>query len=136
MYYDCMAATRFNIQGSARIDRGSIFVLTLTFSSDGTPIDITGWTFTGQIREEYDSPDAPLASFIFEALAETGKLKISLTPEQTGAFPEVATSGTDLSPDDKFSSWFGVYDVFADKGDGLERIMYGVAEVAPQVTEG
>lgn len=47
-------------------------------NDDGTPIDITGYTFQSQVRKEYSSPDV-LFSFSFEILeAEEGKLRMYL----------------------------------------------------------
>ena len=91
---------------------------TLTYSdTNATPIDITGWTFSSEIRPYAGSPDL-IGSFTVTVVdAAAGKINLSLSPAQTLALPHNCA-----------------YDVTATKPDStVETILYGRIAVVKQV---
>lgn len=54
---------------------------------DNEPIDLTGYTFRGQIRRTYSTAGNPIASFTFAVQGdpEDGIVKVSLTASETAA---------------------------------------------------
>ena len=112
-----MAAGRYNIV----IQQGSTFERTITIKqqSTGLPVDLTGATFRGQVRE-YVEDTVPLASFLCTDVdLVNGKFKIALT----------ATTTTSLNFDT------GVYDVEIQYADtSVDRILQGTVTLSKEVT--
>lgn len=116
------------------IEQGSTFTKTFTLTDSlAAPIDLTGQTFRGQIRELTSSPTATVA-FTFVLATQSGptlgKFTMSLTAAQTAALPsETQTSTT--RKDKKF-----VYDVERVLSDGItvERMFQGIVTVNPEAT--
>lgn len=103
------------------IDQGTDFSTTLDLiADDGSPIDITGYTFKGQIRKSYTSANA------------TANLVITIT--------DAANGNTEITIDSANTSniSFGryVYDVIAkDTSNTTSRIVEGIVTVTPRVTK-
>ena len=113
------------------IEQGATFerVLTLRDANDA-PINLTGFTFTGQIRKKY-SDAVSLAAFTFQILEQgttTGQVRMSLSSATTDALPVDKAE----SAEKKLTSY--VYDVEMNTGSRIDRILEGLANVSPQVT--
>ena len=69
------------------ITHGEDFVMTMAVANDGVAVDITGWTFTGQIRQSAGMPPV-LADFVFTITdAAAGEVQITLADTVTAALP-------------------------------------------------
>jgi hypothetical protein len=92
--------------------------ITLTYSdTNATPIDISGWVFSSEIRDYPGSPYL-IGSFTITVIdAPTGKINLSLSPAQTMTLPHNCA-----------------YDVTVTKPDStVETILYGRIAVVKQV---
>ena len=86
--------------------------------ADGTPVDLTGYTPTGQIRSIADN--SLILSFTFDVTdIATGKIIAELSKAQTSA-TETQTYK---------------YDIFID-GATTERLLYGTIPIDDAVTQG
>jgi hypothetical protein len=103
------------------IGQGETFKL-LTQIRDGTntPLDITSCSFSGQIRETYDSEDIA-ASFDFD----------KISPYQSGSLYVYLSSSVTLTLGDRSY----VYDVYYTTGSYTRRILEGKFIVRPAVTK-
>lgn len=122
-----MAAAKLDIY----VDQGQTWskVLTFTNRSDGSAIDITGYTFRGQIRDYYDA-SVVRASFTFTAGAADNK-KVATLPAATTAALPAASSGNKI--DRKYTLF--TYDIEATKPDSTEkRYLQGTVFMSPEVT--
>ena len=106
------------IYANLTVDQGSDFSSVVTVSnSDGALVDLTGYTYRGQIRKTYSSSTA--VDFTVTANTPTnGELTITLTAAQTGAMKA-----------GRF-----VYDVEIDLANVVTRVVEGQLEVTPRVT--
>jgi hypothetical protein len=103
------------------IDQGATFETTIDLiADDGASINVAGYSFQGQIRKSYYSGSAA-ADFIIQTVnAETGNVKIHLSPETTST----------IQPGRY------VYDVkMTDTANVVTRIVEGIVTVTPQVTK-
>ena len=102
------------------IDQGADFTTTVTISdSDGTALDLTGYTALAQIRKTYESTTATDFTSTFDSDRTTGKITISLSDTQTSALD------------------YGryVYDlVITDASSIKTRVVEGIATVNPSVS--
>lgn len=109
------------------IEQGTTFSQKLTIRNPGnppTPIDLTAYTFEGQIRKRFNSSDI-LASFtitLADQVTNPGELTLSLTDTQT----------SDIPADSKISNY--AYDVEAAFGGVKTRIISGVIFLSSEVT--
>jgi hypothetical protein len=103
------------------IDQGSDYTTTVTINdSAGSPLDLTGYTATAQIRKTYTSSTSVSFLVVFDADRATGKITISLTNAQTSAL----------------KSGLYVYDVLiSDVLLKKTRVVEGTANVSPMVTQ-
>lgn len=103
------------------IDQGSDYTTTVTINdSAGSPLDLTGYTATAQIRKTYTSSTSVSFLVVFDADRSTGKITISLTNVQTSAL----------------KSGLYVYDVLiSDVLLKKTRVVEGTANVSPMVTQ-
>ena len=105
------------------IDQGSDYSTTVTINdSAGSPLDLTGYTSTAQIRKTYTSSTSVPFLCTFDADRATGKITISLTNVQTNAI----------------KSGLYVYDVLiADVATPpvKTRVVEGTANISPMVTQ-
>jgi hypothetical protein len=115
------------------IEQGTTFRRKLTIrDTAGTLVNLTGYTFRGQIRARYDSPSA-LAAFAFtlgNQTTNTGEVTMELTALQTAALP------VDPSTQNVKKVTRHVYDIemVAPSGD-VARILDGQVVVSPEVTQ-
>lgn len=105
------------------IEQNASYGLTLQLTEDDdTPTNITNWSFTGSIRETYDSPNA-VAFFSMSAVTDAAIVSAFLTDEQTWGL-----SG---------SAYF--YDIIAKNPNSTPnqtfRLLYGKVRINRGVTE-
>lgn len=113
-----MIGTRHDIT----IQAGATFVQDFQYmNADGTtPIDITGWTVTCQIRERPGGLLIVAPTVTLTPLE--GKIRLSLTSVQTAALTSASIRR-------------GQYDVRAVLPDSsIKRFVEGIAVITPQVT--
>jgi hypothetical protein len=85
-----MAMAEYNITIEAHSDYSRSFQIKV----DGTPLDLSGYSFAAQIREHHTSPDS--VDFTVNIVdAPTGVIAMSLTDEVTGTL-EPGTQYYDL----------------------------------------
>lgn len=126
-----MSAAVYNMY----IDQGSDYFLTLTLKdADGNKVDLTGFTFAGQIRQFISSPTV-LASFAFNILpqavpATLGQVVVSLPKAASSALPVIESNSGDSC---KNSSTF-VYDIEATADGITQRWLQGKVILSPEVT--
>jgi hypothetical protein len=108
---------------NATIDQGATWSVTVTYTdSNGTPINLTGYTAAMQVRQQYSSADAdltltsPSGGIVITPL--TGVIVITMTATQTAALEE----------------GYYVYDVELTSGSYKDRLIQGQLTVAPEVT--
>lgn len=111
------------------IEQGATFTRQITWQNkDGTPIDITGYSFSGKIRKTA-SDNKVIASFTFTTVnAANGIFKFSLTPAETSLLPSAFSSSAEKSLL-KCS-----YDIEASIGSNVYRILEGVISISQEVT--
>jgi hypothetical protein len=122
-----MAAGTYNFT----IEQGTTFERTITINDSlDAPIDLTGFTFRGEIRKKY-SDSVSQASFTFTILdqvANTGQVKMTMSSFVTASIPvDKADSAAK-----KLTQY--CYDVEMDTGPTVERIIEGIVSVSPEVT--
>jgi hypothetical protein len=102
------------------IDAGSTYsnIITVT-SSNGQPLDLTGYSVASQLRKSYQSSQAfTFTSSIFNAAQ--GKIRLQLSDLQSEAIPA--------------GRW--LYDVEITSASGAKtRVVEGIATVNPQITQ-
>lgn len=101
------------------------------FQSDGvTPVDISGWTFSCQVRTNYDSSGSPLASYTFtQAGYQANEMYGSLSKTQTAALPITPST----TPGEFIENTL-TYDVKVGFSGKQFTIQRGPYEVAPSAT--
>lgn len=112
-----MAAGKYNIL----IQQGADYIQQLTIKQpDGTAVNLTGCTFRGQVRLDFDDV-APVASFVCSAVdLVNGKFKIALSNTVTAAL--------------SFNT--AVYDVEIVYPSGVvDRIIQGKAVLSKEATK-
>lgn len=113
--------------------QGATFTLVLTITDDATPtpnpIDITGYTFRGQIRSTTSS-DTVQADFSYSLTDPTnGEVTLTITAAETAgiSLPE------NCNPTHRTTRM--VYDVESESpGGDVRRWLYGTANIIPEVT--
>lgn len=102
------------------IDQGADFATTITVTdTDGSIVDLTGYTGEGQIRKHYTSETAVDLIVEFQDPRSSGQVTLSLTNANTAAM----------------EAGRYVYDVEITSGGGtISRLAEGIATVTPQVT--
>jgi len=114
------------------IEQGATFSRTLTLKdAQGVKLDLTGWTFRGQVRTSLAAVSS-LASFSFAVANQTtnpGEVSFSLSATTTAGIP--ATQPSDPSrPDTVY-----IYDIEAvDAATTVYRLLQGQVYVSPEVT--
>jgi hypothetical protein len=126
-----MAAGRLDLC----VEQGADFACNFTLTdSTGNTLDLTGSTFTGQIRSNYSSPTI-IASFQFAIGDQTqtatkGFVAMTLTNEVTTGIPVTASTSYNRSPT------IYTYDVFRTFANGSKaRVIEGLVKVSPEVTQ-
>lgn len=111
------------------INQGENYAIQLVIKDQaGDPIDITGDTFEGQIRDKYDASSIA-ATFVFENGPSTGSLFVKLSSEATGDIPCAPGTMQNKRPVTEF-----VYDIERHSSGAVTRILEGSAFVSPEVT--
>jgi hypothetical protein len=102
------------------IDQDADFTTTVTVNdSNGSALDLTGYTALAMIRKTYQSSTATTFTSAFVSPRTTGQITISLTDVQTAAL----------------ESGRYVYDlVITDASGGKTRVVEGIATVNPSVS--
>lgn len=116
-----------------KVLQGATFSLGLTIKdSDENPIDLTGYSFRGQIRRTVSSANVE-ASFSFQVqnqLTETGKVTCFISAEETAAIK------VNQSPGAERRLTRMSYDIESEDESGtVVRWLQGVAEINPETTK-
>lgn len=128
-----MGAAKSNLT----IEQGATFQIALNFNgaknldgSLGPPIDVSDWSFTGQLRSNFSSP-VDIQAFTFNVGDASNQIIVSLSATQSGLIPvnpvnSVTTQSTNYA-----------YDIFATLADEVTvlKILYGNAILIPRVTQ-
>jgi nitrogen fixation protein FixH len=102
------------------IEQGNTWSASLTFTDGtGTAINLTGYTFTAQIRPSYSSSTVTATFTCTVTDAIHGVVTLSLTSDQTAALPAPFT---------------GQWDLWMSSPATALRIMAGNVTVVPRVT--
>jgi len=107
-----------------RVGQGETFdvLVTLLQTVPGTPLDITNYNFTGQIRENYTTDEIATSFNIDKVIPFTsGNVRVSLTEDQTSTLTQRRY----------------VYDILISSGSGTpvnRRILEGPFIVRPAAT--
>jgi hypothetical protein len=102
------------------VDSGSTYSNILTVnSSDGQPLNLTGYTVASQMRKSYSSSTVyNFTASVHQAVQ--GKIRLQLTDEQSEAIPP--------------GRW--LYDVEITSSSGATtRVVEGIVIVTPQITK-
>ena len=102
------------------IDQDADFTTTVTVNdSNGSALDLTGYTALAMIRKTYQSSTATTFTSAFVSPRTTGQITISLTDVQTAALE-----------DGRY-----VYDLVITDSSGIKtRVVEGIATVRPSVS--
>jgi hypothetical protein len=104
------------------IDQGATWNITFTYkNSDGSPINLTGYTAALQLRTSYDAASAALSLTSGSGIVlggTAGTIAVTATATQTGAL----TAGE------------YVYDLEITSSSVVTRLVQGRITVTPQVT--
>ena len=102
------------------IDQDADFTTTVTVNdSNGSALDLTGYTALAMIRKTYQSSTATTFTSAFVSPRTTGQITISLTDVQTAALE-----------DGRY-----VYDLVITDSSGIKtRVVEGIATVSPSVS--
>ena len=104
------------------IDQGATWNITLTYkNSDGSPINLTGYTAALQLRTSYDASSAALSLSSGSGIVlggTAGTIAVTATATQTGSL----TAGE------------YVYDLEITSSSVVTRLVQGRITVTPQVT--
>lgn len=112
------------------IEQGATFTRVFSFfDSSGAPIDVSLWTFRGQIRA-YESAATVLASFAFVNGPLAYQTTCTISDTDTSAIPVIQT-GVDPNRVVRVC----IYDIETEKPDTtVDRIFQGYANVSGEVT--
>ena len=124
-----MGAAKLDIN----IEQGATFSMSCTMKdSAGATVDLTGWTFSGKIKETLASSSS-VASFtitLANQITDQGEFTITLSAATTAAIPVNVRPNQDRI----LTQYF--YDIEATKPDTtIDRIFEGKAFVSPEVTK-
>lgn len=113
------------------VEQGATFSRTCTWKDSlGVGINLTSYTLTGKVKKRVTDSNEIVSFTITKADQSSfpGKFTISLTASQTGALPIKQQSGD-------FKELLNLYyDIEADSGSSVSRILEGLLGVSPQVT--
>lgn len=113
------------------VEQGATFSRVCTWkTSSGVGIDLTSYTLTGKIKKKITDTNELLSFTITKANQGSypGQFTISLTSTQTASLP--------IKPQTvEFKELLHLYyDIEADSGTEVTRIIEGILGVSPQVT--
>lgn len=112
------------------VNQGATYSMQLTFTdSSSNPLDVSAWTFQGQIRNTY-STSGTEASFAFGPGSQTNIVLVTISATDTAAIT-VLPATTYNNP--KYTYY--TYDIQATKADlTVVRILQGTALISAEVT--
>lgn len=120
------------------LDQGADFSLVIGVFDDTGPIDITGYAFKSQMRENTaitDPVSDPVAEFSFQILDQTtnkGQVRWYL-PEAASA--DIVTTIANALENNRPTTPF-IFDVkMKDTAGAISRIVQGIVSVSPQATQ-
>ena len=117
------------------MNQGADFNLVITISGEDGPIDITGYSFLGEMRQSTEAGEPVVGEFVFtikDQVLYKGQVQWSL-PAST--IEEIVTSTANPLEKCRLTTPF-VYDVkMKTSGGALSRILEGIAYVSPQATQ-
>jgi len=107
------------LKANLSVDQGADYETSITLTdSNGTALDLTGYTGAAQIRKYYTSSNA--TNFTVSITANTGLVELSLTSNTTNSM----------------AGGRYVYDVeMTDSGGTVSRVLEGILTVKPGVTQ-
>lgn len=116
------------------IHRGTIAQLTLVFTSNDDPLDVSGWTFSGQLRKTIDSAAvAAVVSSDFVTDGTDGAVRFFIPSATTAALDVDPLPPTVECGEELYTVYFG--DVKVDRGDGEPLFLFPIcAHVSRMVT--
>jgi len=113
--------------------QGSDFTLGLTLKdSTGTPIDLTGHTFSGQIRKTASDPviQASFSFVVLDQITDTGRVDVKLSAANSSAII------LEKSKSAVRAITTMTYDIESvDGGGAITRWLEGVVKLSPEVTK-
>jgi len=111
------------------IEQGATFGMTITVKdANGTPVNITGYTFRGKIKESAQDASAVEEFTCTITDAVNGVFTVGLTAAETA---ELTATGDTY---DEYSGY--VYDVeMVDAATLVTRLLNGAVSVSPEVTD-
>lgn len=125
-----MSASIFNIT----INQGEDFEQEIIIKDEAKlPIDLTGYTYSGQIREKYDSATsvATFSCVLNDQRTNKGSVFLRLSHAQTQAIPCQPSTTANKRPLTEF-----IYDIEeTDPSLKVKRILQGIVSVSPVVTK-
>lgn len=116
------------------MNQGDDFSRIIAVPLDSGFLDLTGYSFSGQMRLSNTAPNPPIATFQFTVLNQLtnkGQVQWSLSRTVTATIPtSVALATEEARPVTPY-----VYDVkMTDTLGKVTRIIQGLIKVSPQVT--
>lgn len=112
--------------------QGATFQIQLEIkNASGTPLDLTGHTFRGQIRRTVSSatPDATFTFTLANQMTDPGKVTCVISATNTAAIV------VDVSPTYQRKTTKMSYDIESQDGSGfVTRWLQGVADIVPEAT--
>ena len=116
------------------VGQGEDWDLNINMKDDSDNLlDLTGYSYSGQIRDAYDS-SVVIAVFTFEIanqFTDRGRVTLSLTHDQTQNIPLPASSGNQKKPSKEY-----LYDIKeTDTFGKVRRILEGSVIVTAGVTK-
>lgn len=116
------------------VKQGSTYQLLLTIKDpDDDPIDLTGYTFRGQIRTS-TSDSTIQAAFSFNILTQSG----GTLGQVEATLSATDTAGIELPENDRPTRKITkmIYDIESETGGGeVTRWLEGAANISPEVTK-
>lgn len=124
-----MATARYDMT----ICQGSDYTLKLTLKNSlGIGRDLTGYTFTGQIRKTASDPvvQASFSFVIADQVTNTGELEVKLAASDSSAIL------LDNSKSATRKTTTMTYDIESEDGAGVKkRELEGLVKISPEVTK-
>ena len=120
---------------AAKMNQGDDFIATLTLKGPSGPLNLTGYTFFGEMKLDTAAASTVLAEFTFIVLSQAtnlGQVQWILPSSVTAA---LLTSASTPEQPNRLTTPY-VFDVkMKDPSGNTSRIMEGIAYVSPQVTQ-
>lgn len=116
------------------VGQGEDWTLDVNMKDDsGSLLDLTGYSYAGQMRDAYDS-SIVIAVFTFtiaNQFTNKGRVTFSLTHEQTQQIPLPASTGSQKKPTKDY-----LYDIIETDAFGkVQRILEGSVTVTAGITK-